>query len=70
MSRSAFYACGCCGAYHPVRFTGDCRDDSNRYADIPDGALEVSQDEADAILARSQRTARIRNRLKGLPWLK
>lgn len=29
-----FVECGCCGAYHPAEFYGDCRDDSNRlYAD-------------------------------------
>lgn len=25
-------ACGICGCYHPEGFTGDCRDDANRYA--------------------------------------
>jgi len=25
------YECGGCGAYHPVGFEGDCRDDSNRF---------------------------------------
>lgn len=23
--------CGCCGAYHPSNFHGDCRDDNNRF---------------------------------------
>ena len=24
-------SCGCCEQYHPPRFTGDCRDDANRW---------------------------------------
>ena len=24
--------CGCCGCYHHVNYTGDCRDDAHRYA--------------------------------------
>jgi hypothetical protein len=27
-----YYQCGICEHYHPVRWDGDCRDDSNRYA--------------------------------------
>lgn len=26
-----FFACGGCDNYHPLGFTGDCRDDNNRY---------------------------------------
>lgn len=26
-----FYECGGCDNYHPLGFTGDCRDDKNRY---------------------------------------
>lgn len=26
----AFYECGCCGAYHSVEFSGDCREDAAR----------------------------------------
>ncbi len=32
-------ACGCCGAYHPIGFYGDCRDDDNRYFDAEDYAI-------------------------------
>ncbi len=28
--------CGCCGAYHRAAFYGDCRDDSERFADPED----------------------------------
>jgi hypothetical protein len=48
MSRArVFYQCGCCGAFHPASFTGDCRDDFNRFnaEDLPDGWEEVSQDD-------------------------
>ena len=26
-----FVHCGCCELYHPIAFTGDCRDDANRF---------------------------------------
>ncbi len=26
-----FSECGCCGHFHPIGFTGDCRDDANRF---------------------------------------
>ena len=28
-----FYDCGICGHVHPCRWSGDCRDDSNRFTD-------------------------------------
>jgi hypothetical protein len=28
--------CGCCSCYHPPEFTGDCRDDSNRWPFTPE----------------------------------
>jgi hypothetical protein len=28
---AVLYECGICGSYHPWKFTGDCRDDANRY---------------------------------------
>lgn len=41
-----YYECGCCGcgAYHPIDFYGDCRDDANRFnlEDPPEGWEEVS----------------------------
>lgn len=30
--------CGCCGGFHPARYTGDCRSDENRYGSIADYA--------------------------------
>ncbi|RJQ46853.1 MAG: hypothetical protein C4534_02065 [Gaiellales bacterium] len=32
-SHSQLYECGICDCLHPWHFFGDCRDDSNRYAD-------------------------------------
>ena len=26
-----YYQCGCCSAYHPAKWDGDCRDDNNRF---------------------------------------
>lgn len=44
-----FYECGCCGAYHPWDWDGDCRDDANRLADVPDYAIVRSaEDRAEA----------------------
>lgn len=40
-----FIECGCCGAYHRTDFHGDCREDSERFADIPEGGEEVFEDE-------------------------
>jgi len=39
-----YFECGCCGAYHPIDFYGDCRDDANRFnlEDLPEGWEEVS----------------------------
>lgn len=46
-----FYECGCCGAYHPWDWDGDCRDDANRLADVPDYAIVRSaEDRAEADL--------------------
>ena len=39
-----FVECGCCGAYHRSDFAGDCREDSERYHEIPDGAVLVGDD--------------------------
>ena len=44
---NTFVECGCCGAYHRTDFYGDCREDSERFLDLPDGAIEVSEDEND-----------------------
>ena len=42
-----FYECGCCSAYHRVDFYGDCRDDSERFLDLPFDAVIVDIDEPD-----------------------
>lgn len=34
------YECGICGAYHPWTWTGDCRDDANRYGGPEDYAAK------------------------------
>ena len=36
--------CGCCGAYHPVDFYGDCRDDANRYDEVGPDDEEVFEE--------------------------
>jgi len=48
MTKPMFYDCGCCGAYHPADYDGDCREDPMRYLgdDLdtlygPDGWVEV-----------------------------
>lgn len=38
---NTFVECGCCGAYHRTDFTGDCREDAERYAEIPPEGVEV-----------------------------
>lgn len=52
MSPKTFYQCGCCDQFHPWNFTGDCRDDANRFSaeDLPEGWQEVSQADADDML--------------------
>jgi hypothetical protein len=40
-----FIECGCCGCYHRTDFVGDCREDRERYADIPADGIEVFEDE-------------------------
>jgi hypothetical protein len=37
------YQCGSCEQYHPVGWTGDCRDDSQRMAELPDDWEEVDE---------------------------
>lgn len=36
-----FIECGCCGAYHRADFWGDCREDGERFADVPPEARRV-----------------------------
>lgn len=42
---NTFVECGCCGAYHRTDFAGDCREDSERYWDLPDNAEVVYLDD-------------------------
>lgn len=41
---TTFVACGCCGAFHRTDFAGDCRENSEHFADLPKGAIEVDND--------------------------
>lgn len=42
---NTFIACGGCGAYHRTDFYGDCREDSERYDEIPEDGEEVFDDD-------------------------
>lgn len=42
---NTFVECGCCGAYHRTDFNGDCREDSERYFDLPDDTEVIYLDE-------------------------
>jgi hypothetical protein len=42
---NTFVECGCCGCYHRTDFTGDCREDSERFPDVPMGGEEVYDDD-------------------------
>ena len=42
---NVFIECGSCGAYHRTDFEGDCREDSERFADLPDGAILVEEEQ-------------------------
>ena len=42
---NTFMECGCCGSYHRTDFAGDCREDSERFDELPEGAEEVFADE-------------------------
>lgn len=39
-----FIECGCCGCFHRTDFAGDCREDSERFFEIPAGGEEVFED--------------------------
>ena len=39
-----FIECGCCGAYHRSTYYGDCRNDLERFADIPADAIIVENE--------------------------
>lgn len=44
-SSPKFFECGGCGAYHPLGFTGDCRDNINRFNELPDDGILVDERE-------------------------
>ena len=41
---NTFAWCGTCDSYHRTDFTGDCRENTERYHDLPPGAVEVFSD--------------------------
>lgn len=50
-----FVECGGCGAYHYAGFAGDCRDDANRFKDIPNGGVVLNDAGEDAELAEGRK---------------
>lgn len=42
---NVFVECGCCGAFHRTDFNGDCREDGERYYDIPEDAEVIYLDD-------------------------
>lgn len=36
-----YVECGCCSSYHRADFGGDCREDRERFADVPADARRV-----------------------------
>lgn len=38
---NTYIECGCCGAFHRTDFHGDCREDSERYLEVPEDGIEV-----------------------------
>lgn len=55
--RSTVYVeCGCCGSYHRADFYGDCREDSERFAEPgKDCTREISLEEQTEAEERSSR---------------
>lgn len=41
---NTFVECGCCGCFHPTDFAGDCREDDERFDEIPEGGIEVFEE--------------------------
>lgn len=35
------YECGCCNCWHPIHWSGDCRDDANRFGSPEEASEEV-----------------------------
>ena len=40
-----FVECGCCGEYHRPGYWGDCRNDEERFSDVPDDATIYTLEE-------------------------
>lgn len=58
MAAHTLYECGCCDNLHPWDFTGDCRDDTNRYAGYDDYAERnsISEDKV-TVMSADERAA-------------
>ena len=42
-TQESFIECGCCGAYHRSTYYGDCRNNAERFDDIPWDAIIVDE---------------------------
>lgn len=51
--RTILYECGICGCYHPWDWSGDCRDDANRYGAPEDYAEKHGIEDSSSIEVRS-----------------
>jgi hypothetical protein len=40
-----FYECGICGAYHRAEWNGDCREDAERFDEIPSNAVLIDMED-------------------------
>ena len=40
-----YFECGCCGAFHRTDYYGDCRNDAERFSEMPEDGEEVEQPE-------------------------
>lgn len=38
---NTYTECGSCGQYHRTDYAGDCRNDSERFAEVPEGGVKV-----------------------------
>ena len=41
---NTFIECGSCGSFHRTDFLGDCREDSERFDELPNNAIEIWED--------------------------
>lgn len=44
-----YFECGCCGSFHREDFTGDCREDSERFPEVPEDGIDVTPECAQAM---------------------